>query len=134
MSRAPASVLVLAASLAGCGGGVQTDTGRVRGDTLTVYTSGPRHGLSAAAGEAVFAGQRRALEQAGGRAGGRRIRLVRLAATRPGDTVTARGSLLRRSRRLAFITVSMTSGDSLVAVASATKSIVTQAPDGPGGQ
>ena len=99
MSRAPASVLVLAASLAGCGGGAQTDTGRVRGDTLTVYTSGPRHGLSAAAGEAVFAGQRRALEQAGGRAGGRRIRLVRLAATRPGDSLWDPGTVRANADR-----------------------------------
>ena len=61
------------------------DDAVVRGDTLTVYSSFPRHGTSAAAGEAALAGAQRALRAAGGRAGGRRIRLVGLAATRPGD-------------------------------------------------
>lgn len=57
----------------------------MRSDTLTVYSSVPLHGPSAAAGEAVLAGARRALREAGGRAGGRRIRHVAVASTRPGD-------------------------------------------------
>ncbi len=87
MRRSGGRALALALLLAGCGGGGAEDANRARGETLTIYSSGPRHGVSAAAGEAVFAGQRLALQEAGGRAGGRRIRLVRLAATRPGDTL-----------------------------------------------
>ena len=87
MRRSGGCALALALLLAGCGGGDAEDANRVRGDTLTIYSSGPRHGTSAAAGAAVFAGERQALEDAGGRAGGRRVRLVRLAATRPGDAL-----------------------------------------------
>jgi uncharacterized protein (TIGR00369 family) len=47
-----------------------------------------------------------------------------LSAAVAGETVTAQGSLLRRSRHLAFVSVSMTSGDRLVAVATVTKSIL----------
>ncbi|MGI9082281.1 MAG: ABC transporter substrate-binding protein [Thermoleophilaceae bacterium] len=99
MTRALALTVVLTASLIGCGGGGEAEAPRVRGDTLTVYSSGPRHGASAAAGEAVFAGQRRALAQAKGRAGGRRIRLVRLTSTRPGDTVWDPGTVEANAQR-----------------------------------
>jgi len=99
LTRALALSISLTASLAGCGGGGQTDTNRVRGDTLTVYSSGPSHGVSADAAEAVFVGQRRALRQAGGRAGGRRIRLVRLAATRPGDALWDPGTVKANAER-----------------------------------
>ena len=102
MRRSGGCALALALLLAGCGGEDPDDGNRIRGDTLTIYSSGPRHGASAAAGAAVFAGQRRALREAGGRAGGRRIRLVRLSATRPGDSlwdpglVEANGDRARR--------------------------------------
>jgi branched-chain amino acid transport system substrate-binding protein len=54
---------------------------RIEGDTATVYSSAPRHGVSAGAASAVVAGERRALADAGGRAGGLRIRLRELPAT-----------------------------------------------------
>ena len=44
-------------------------THRVHGDTLTVYAGAPAHGTWAASGEAALAGARRALSDAGGRAG-----------------------------------------------------------------
>lgn len=75
---------MLAALAAGCGVGEEEST-RVSGDTLTVYASSPAHGISAAAGSAALAGARRALSDAGGRAGGKRIRLVALSSTRPED-------------------------------------------------
>jgi branched-chain amino acid transport system substrate-binding protein len=53
----------------------------VEGNTATVYSSVPRHGVSAAAGRAVVAGERRALAEAGGRAGGLQIRLRELPTT-----------------------------------------------------
>ena len=51
------------------------------GNTATVYSSAPRHGVSAAVARAVAAGERRALVDAGGRAGGLRIRLRELPTT-----------------------------------------------------
>lgn len=55
------------------------------GDTLTIYSSAPAHGTSAAAGAAVQAGARQALTDAGGRAAGKRVRLVEISSTRPED-------------------------------------------------
>jgi branched-chain amino acid transport system substrate-binding protein len=80
------AVLLLGALLAGgCGGG-DDDRPRVPdGDALKVYTSLPRHGDSASAGEAALAGQRLALEDHKGRAGDRRVELVPLEATEPDD-------------------------------------------------
>ena len=46
-----------------------------------MYSSAPRHGVSAAAAGEVLAGERRALEERDGRAGGLRIRLRQLPAT-----------------------------------------------------
>jgi uncharacterized protein (TIGR00369 family) len=51
-----------------------------------------------------------------------------LSATGAGETVVAKGSVLRRSRHLAFTSVSMTSRDRLVATAEVTKSIVALRP------
>ena len=59
----------------------------------------PEHGVSAAAGRAAAAGARRALADAGGRAGGRRIRLVELSSTRPGDTVWDPGTVETNAER-----------------------------------
>jgi len=72
--------LALVALLCGCGGGADEPT-RIVGNTATVYSSAPRHGVSAAAARAVAAGERRALADAGGRAGGLRIRLRELPTT-----------------------------------------------------
>ena len=92
MTRALVPVLTLAAALSACADG-DGDSTRIRSGTLTIYSSIPLHGVSAAGGDAVFAGQRRALRDAGARAGGRRIRLVRLSSTRPGDSVWDPGTV-----------------------------------------
>jgi branched-chain amino acid transport system substrate-binding protein len=59
----------------------------IRGDTATVYSSAPRHGVSAATAAEVVAGERRALEERGGRAGDLRIRFRQLPATDERDRV-----------------------------------------------
>ncbi len=51
---------------------------RSRDGRFTIYSSLPRHGVSARAAEAVAAGERLALADAHGRAAGRRVRLVEL--------------------------------------------------------
>lgn len=58
-----------------------------------------------------------------------------LAAARPGETLVATGSLLRRSRNLAFTAATVTSGERLIATASVTKSIIDVDPQSaiPGG-
>src|SRR5918997_2153548 len=63
------ALALLALVMSGCLGGQERST-RIQGDTVTVYSSLPRHGVSAAAARATAAGQRLALEEAGGRAGG----------------------------------------------------------------
>ena len=72
--------------LGGCLG-ERDERSRIAGGTLTVYASLPRHGVSAPAAAAVAAGERLALRDAGGRAGGRRIRLVTLDASTAGERV-----------------------------------------------
>ena len=67
------------ALLSGCGD--SHEPARIQGNTATVYSSAPRHGVSVAAARAVVAGERRALEDAGGRAGKLRIRLRELPTT-----------------------------------------------------
>lgn len=102
MRRALVPLVSLSTLLAACGGGGGEPSTRIRSDTLTIYSSTPRHGVSAAAGQAAFEGERRALRDAGGRAGGHRIRLVRLSSTRPGhllwdpDTVKANADRARK--------------------------------------
>ncbi len=74
--------LFIAATLAGCLGNGGDDEPRViRGDTATVYSSAPRHGVSAATAAEALAGERRALKERGGRSGGLRIRFRQLPAT-----------------------------------------------------
>src|SRR4051794_19639365 len=58
--------------LAACGSDHHPRAGR--SGALTVYSSLPRAGLSARAAAAVSDGERLALADAGGRAGGRRVR------------------------------------------------------------
>jgi branched-chain amino acid transport system substrate-binding protein len=77
--------LVLALALAGCGGGNGDEDFRVSGSTLTVYTSLPRSGDSAGVADAVAAGQRLALEDAGGRVGRWRVRLVEVNSSEGDD-------------------------------------------------
>ena len=71
----PPRSLVCARAVGCLGDGGGDEPSRVEGDTATVYSSAPRHGASAAAASAVVEGERRALDEAGGRAGGLRIRL-----------------------------------------------------------
>lgn len=83
------TALVLAVALGGGGCASDDDASerdsKAPGKTLAVYASLPTLGSAAAAGRAVDLGMRRALADAGGRAGGRSIRLVILPSTRPGD-------------------------------------------------
>ncbi|MFL5910419.1 MAG: ABC transporter substrate-binding protein [Gaiellaceae bacterium] len=76
-----AAVLGAGFMASGCGSSDRDDV--ARGSTLTIYTSLPRHGLSARDAEAVAAGERMALADAHGRAGGHRLRLVELDDSDP---------------------------------------------------
>ena len=76
-----ALLLSLALVLVGCD---SSENSRAQGDTLTIYASIPREGPSAQVGHAVEAGARLALEESGGKAGGRDVRLTVLDAAKPG--------------------------------------------------
>ena len=67
--------------LAGCGNGGDEESQVIKGDTATVYSSVPQHGVSATTAAEVLAGERRALAERGGRAGALRVRLRKLPAT-----------------------------------------------------
>ncbi|MEA2331947.1 MAG: branched-chain amino acid transport system substrate-binding protein [Thermoleophilaceae bacterium] len=79
------AVLACVAGLAGCLGNEDEPPADqpIKGGVLTVYSSLPAHGPSAALGRAVAAGQRLALADADGRAGRYRVRLVRLTSSKP---------------------------------------------------
>lgn len=101
MRRAlPLSLAVLATALAACGDDAQEST-RVHGETLTVYASLPAHGVEARVGRAAELGMREALREAGGKAGGREVRLVRLPSTRPGDEQWDPGTVEANAERAA---------------------------------
>jgi branched-chain amino acid transport system substrate-binding protein len=97
----PILLALLAASLAACGDGDAPESTRVRGDTLTVYASLPANGGEARAGRAAAAGMRRALAEAGGKAGGRKVRLVLLPSTRAGDETWDPGTVEANADRAA---------------------------------
>jgi branched-chain amino acid transport system substrate-binding protein len=78
-------IALVAAGLAGCGGGPASPT--IHGRTLTIYSSLPLEGVSAPAARAVAAGESFALSEAGARTAHRRVRLVRLDSTRPGERI-----------------------------------------------
>src|SRR4051794_20569206 len=82
----PVMLLALcAAALSACGGGGGPE--RAPAGTLTVYASMPHQGPSARMADSVAAGARLALADAGGHAGGKRVRLVELDSSRPeGET------------------------------------------------
>jgi branched-chain amino acid transport system substrate-binding protein len=84
-SLASIAALACTALLTGCLGedGEPEREQPIRGDRLTVYTSGPTEGPSAATARAVAAGQRQALAEAGGKAGRYRVRLVPLSSSKP---------------------------------------------------
>ena len=74
------------ALLAGCGGSGSDDRAEpVQSKTLAVYSSLPRSGGSQAVGDAVAAGQRLALADAGGRVGKHQIELVELDSAEPDE-------------------------------------------------
>jgi branched-chain amino acid transport system substrate-binding protein len=79
-----AALALLALALGGCLGGEERST-RIEGGKVTVYSSLPRHGVSAAAARATAAGQRLALQEAGGRAGDIDLDLVELDSAEPGE-------------------------------------------------
>jgi branched-chain amino acid transport system substrate-binding protein len=82
VKHAVALICAAAAGLTGClGNGGGDEPHRIEGETATVYASVPRHGVSVSAAEQVLAGERRALDERQGRAGGLRIRLRELPAT-----------------------------------------------------
>lgn len=83
--RALRAATLAAATLAAAGCGGEDEAKVAPSGTLHVYVSVPRHGPQAATGRAVAAGTRLALRDAGGRAGGRRLRLIELPSTEPGD-------------------------------------------------
>ncbi len=85
--RTTALLALGAIVLGGCVGDGEPESSRVSGSTATVYSSLPRHGVSAPAAAAVAAGERLALDQAGGRMAGKRVRLVQLDATEPDDLI-----------------------------------------------
>jgi branched-chain amino acid transport system substrate-binding protein len=86
-SLATPAALACAALLGGCFGGGDDAAERqpIRGHVLTLYTSRPTEGPSAATGRAVAAGERQALADAGSKAGRYRIKLVELSASKPGS-------------------------------------------------
>jgi branched-chain amino acid transport system substrate-binding protein len=81
---ATSAALLAALTLVGCLGGDE-DSPRIQGGTVVVYSSLPRSGVSAPAARAVAAGQRLALDDAGGEAGGLRVKLVELDASEEGE-------------------------------------------------
>jgi branched-chain amino acid transport system substrate-binding protein len=78
------AAMAVAATLGGCLGGEERST-RIKGGTVNVYTSLPYHGVSADAARATAAGERLALEDAGGRAGEVEVKLVQLDSSEPGE-------------------------------------------------
>src|SRR3954469_22619799 len=99
-ARATALSLAAAVLATGCGSEKKQDL--ARGSTLTIYTSLPRHGVSARDADAVAAGERLALADAGGRAGGRSLRLVELDDSAPaGGVVWNAGMVEANARRAA---------------------------------
>jgi branched-chain amino acid transport system substrate-binding protein len=83
--RKVAALALVCGLLAGCGG--SDEEARIPSGPLVVYSSLPEHGISATAAQAVSAGQRLALADAHERAGGRRVRLVRLDSSNPDGPV-----------------------------------------------
>src|SRR3954470_11154470 len=97
--RATALALAALALLAGCGSSDKDE--RARGSTLTIYTSLPLHGVSARNAAAVAAGERLALSDARGRAGGHSLRLVVLDDSDPKKPGTWDPSMVERNSKRA---------------------------------
>ncbi len=93
-----ATLFSLSLGLAACG---DEHDPRAPAGSLTVYLSAPAHGQAAGAGSGVLAGARRALRDAGGRAGDRQVRLVAMSANRPGDPDWDPGTVEGNAKRAA---------------------------------
>jgi branched-chain amino acid transport system substrate-binding protein len=91
------------AALAGCLGDESKPANdkAIRGHVLTLYTSLPSQGPTAELADAVAAGERQALADAGDRAGTYRIRLVRLSSSKPGKGVWDPGQVSENATRAA---------------------------------
>jgi Periplasmic binding protein len=96
--RAAPLILLVALALPGCGG---EEPARISGRVATVYTSVPQHGVSVSAANDVLAGERRALAERHGRAGGLRIRLRELPATDERDHPWDPGLVAANAKRAA---------------------------------
>jgi branched-chain amino acid transport system substrate-binding protein len=82
----PLTAVLSLALLAGCGGGDADERSEPRdADTLVVYSSLPRTGGSATRGDAVAAGQRLALADAGGHVGRYSVKLAELDSAEPDE-------------------------------------------------
>jgi branched-chain amino acid transport system substrate-binding protein len=90
--------LAACAALAASGCGSDDEPERPDG-ALTVYSSLPRQGISAERAQAVSAGARLALADAGGKAGGRRVRLVELDSSGGGDAPWDPAAVEENARR-----------------------------------
>jgi ABC-type branched-subunit amino acid transport system substrate-binding protein len=100
--RAAWATCACALLLAGClGGGADEEPRPIKGDTATIYSSVPRHGVSASTAKLVVDGERRALAERGGRAGGLRIRLKQLPATDNRDEPWDPGLVAANAQRAA---------------------------------
>jgi branched-chain amino acid transport system substrate-binding protein len=84
----------------GCGGGPNLAR-KVPGTTLTVYSSVPLHGASAAQSQAIVNGARLALADAGGRVGAYRINYVALDNAKPPNDLPSSSSVRTVANRAA---------------------------------
>lgn len=98
-AAATAASLVALAGLPGCG--TSAHRGVPRTGALTVYSSLPRAGVDARAADAVAAGERLALADVRGRAGGRQVRLVELDSAAPGGETWDPAAVEANARRAA---------------------------------
>src|SRR3954454_8585425 len=89
---------VLVACAAGCGGSAPA---KAPGDTLTVYLSLPRQGVAARTAGDVAAGGRLALAGAHGHVNGRRVRVVELDSSKPGDETWDPSAVQSNAKRAA---------------------------------
>lgn len=99
--RRPAVLLIGALLAGGCGGGGNDRPKVPAGDALTIYTSLPRHGDSAGTAAAVLDAQKLALDERGGRAGGRVVKLVALDSAGPGSRSWDPEAVVQNARRAA---------------------------------
>lgn len=107
--RALTCALVAVTAIAGCGGSDDDTATAPPGDELTVYTALPLHGPGAGRARDVLDGERLALAQAGGRAGGFSVELRPLDdgtpedGWQPGPTVDAARAAVEDPATIAYV-------------------------------